>query len=109
MNEIKRTPWPWSVAELGDGDPYQVNAERGIVCDTATGTFACDESIANARLIAASPDMALALEMIAADADAGNSRLTSGVRLTLDAALIKAGRKAAPEKVRHFTTAGDAR
>jgi len=38
----------------------------------------------------------MALELIAADADAGNSRLTSGVRMALDAALIKAGRKEAP-------------
>ena len=51
-------------------------------------------------------DLAMALELIAADADAGNSRLTSGVRLALDAALIKAGRKAAPEPVRHVTIAG---
>ncbi|MBN3744645.1 hypothetical protein G3N96_04240 [Burkholderia sp. Se-20373] len=48
----------------------------------------------------------MAVELIAADADAGNSRLTSGVRLALDAALIKAGRKAAPEPVRHITIAG---
>lgn len=41
-------------------------------------------------------DLAMALELIAADADAGNSRLTSGVRMALDAALIKAGRKEAP-------------
>jgi hypothetical protein len=41
-------------------------------------------------------DMAMALELIAADADAGNSRLTSGVRMALDAALIKAGCKEAP-------------
>jgi hypothetical protein len=41
-------------------------------------------------------DAYMALELIAADADAGNSRLTSGVRAALDAALIKAGRKEAP-------------
>ncbi|MBJ9964469.1 hypothetical protein [Burkholderia seminalis] len=54
-------------------------------------------------------DALMALELIAADADAGNSRLTSGVRLALDAILIKAGRKAAPEPVRHITVAGGAR
>ncbi|WP_404823429.1 hypothetical protein [Burkholderia seminalis] len=54
-------------------------------------------------------DALMALELIAADADAGNSRLTSGIRLALDAALIKAGRKAAPEPVRHITVAGGAR
>ncbi|HIE4431956.1 TPA: hypothetical protein ACXM9H_002963 [Burkholderia multivorans] len=45
-------------------------------------------------------DMALALEMIAAEDDAarhnGTPLLTSGVRMTLDAALIKAGRKEPP-------------
>ncbi|MBR8343046.1 hypothetical protein KDX40_04750 [Burkholderia ambifaria] len=41
-------------------------------------------------------DTLMALELIAADADAGNSKLTSGVRMALDAALIKAGRKEAP-------------
>lgn len=41
-------------------------------------------------------DALMALELIAADADAGNSRLTSGVRMAIDAALIKAGRKEAP-------------
>jgi hypothetical protein len=53
-------------------------------------------------------DALMALELIAADADAGNSRLTSGVRMALDAALIKAGRKAAPTPVRHITVAGGA-
>ncbi|WP_155629425.1 hypothetical protein [Burkholderia territorii] len=57
-------------------------------------------------------EMALALEMIAAEDDAarhnGTPLLTSGVRMTLDAALIKAGRKEAPEKVRHVTIAGGA-
>lgn len=56
-------------------------------------------------------DMALALEMIAAEDDAarhnGTPLLTSGVRMTLDAALIKAGRKEAPEKVRHIRTCGE--
>lgn len=54
-------------------------------------------------------DMAEILEIIAADADAGEILMTSGVRMALDAALIKAGRKAAPEPVRHITTAGGAR
>lgn len=51
-------------------------------------------------------DMALALEMLAAEADAGTVMIPSGLRLTIDAALIKAGRKAAPTPVRHVTIAG---
>lgn len=58
-------------------------------------------------------DALMALEMIAAEDDAarhnGTPLLTSGVRMTLDAALIKAGRKEAPVPVRHITTAGGAR
>ncbi|MBU9534605.1 hypothetical protein KTE49_29670 [Burkholderia multivorans] len=43
-------------------------------------------------------DMAEILEIIAADADAGEILMTSGVRLAIDAVLIKAGRKEAPER-----------
>lgn len=53
-------------------------------------------TICRAKEFAAAADALMALELIAADADAGNSRLTSGVRMALDAALIKAGRKEAP-------------
>ncbi|MBR8007166.1 hypothetical protein [Burkholderia vietnamiensis] len=50
----------------------------------------------------------MVLEMLAADADAGKVMIPSGLRLSIDAALIKAGRKAEPEPVRHITTAGGA-
>ena len=107
MNEIKHTPGPWHWDDtVWDYDPEQQapwlvdgNDDRVL-----SGEIQCNE--ANARLIAAAPDMAMALELIAADADAGNSRLTSGVRMALDAALIKAGRKSAPEPVRHIMVAG---
>ncbi|WP_233343505.1 hypothetical protein [Burkholderia cepacia] len=48
----------------------------------------------------------MVLEMLSAEADAGTVMIPSGLRLTIDAALIKAGRKAAPEPVRHVTIAG---
>ncbi|MBU9604448.1 hypothetical protein [Burkholderia multivorans] len=78
------------------------------------GWLVADCSAANERgamlatLFSASPNMAEILEIIAADADAGTIMLTSGVRLAIDAALIKAGRKAAPVPVRHFTINGGA-
>ncbi|MDN7549108.1 hypothetical protein [Burkholderia cenocepacia] len=53
-------------------------------------------------------DALMVLEMLAADADAGKVMIPSGLRLSIDAALIKAGRKAAPEPVRHITVAGGA-
>ncbi|HDR9199635.1 TPA: hypothetical protein QDB48_000921 [Burkholderia vietnamiensis] len=48
----------------------------------------------------------MALEMLAEEADAGTVMIPSGLRLTIDAAPIKAGRKAAPTAVRHVTIAG---
>jgi hypothetical protein len=62
-----------------------------------------------AKEFAASSDMLMVLEMLVADADAGNAMIPSGLRLSIDAALIKAGRKEAPVLVRHITTAGGAR
>lgn len=123
MNEIKSTPGPWILATV----PTSVGSCHKIGPFPGAGhrpyTYACvyadgirpgiDDALpaaielaANARLMSASPDMAEILEIIAADADAGEILLTSGVRLALDAALIKAGRKAAPEPVRHVTIAG---
>jgi len=113
MNEIKSTPGPWILATV----PTSVGSCHKIGPFPGAGhrphTFACvyadgirpgiDDALpaaielaANARLMAAAPDMAEILEIIAADADAGEILMTSGVRMALDAALIKAGRKEAP-------------
>lgn len=51
-------------------------------------------------------DALMVLEMLATEADAGTVMIPSALRLTIDAALIKAGRKAAPTAVRHVTIAG---
>ena len=85
IREVEVRPTHWMPTLGAPGDVDEVEAEDGIANDAL-----------------------MALELIAADADAGNSRLTSGVRLALDAVLIKAGRKAAPEPVRHITVAGGA-
>ncbi|MBU9369446.1 hypothetical protein KTE69_13810 [Burkholderia multivorans] len=122
MNEIKHTPL---VADgerirLEDGThiatvwtqyPEQTRLDGESWVDMRSRT-AADSKLAEitaknrAREFAAASDMAEILEIIAADADAGTIMLTSGVRLAIDAALIKAGRKKAPEPVRHFTING---
>lgn len=63
------TPGPWVVEDL-PADPYIVyaggihgNGERRQVCVTANGFFGCDESIANARLISAAPELLEALRL----------------------------------------------
>lgn len=115
MNEIKRgpAPAPWKIVErevLEDGSVYPSHIVGGPfeaeVCfleGSATAELAIKDpdSVwgrpnANAALLLAALDMAEVLEMLAAEADAGTVMIPSALRLTIDAALIKAGRKAAP-------------
>ncbi|WP_155635567.1 hypothetical protein [Burkholderia territorii] len=103
MNEIKHTPGPWEVDDSGYRAP--ANGLCIMAGDLCIAVVLCDNDKPqehNARVIAASYDAILALEMIAAEDDAarhnGTPLLTSGVRMTLDAALIKAGRKETPER-----------
>jgi len=133
MNEIKHTPGPWRIGAWygqcnkpehkgnhpGPRGPNPCVYEPvfheglpGIAAENGKSvvSMSCDDLVISdedARLIVAAPDMAEILEIIAADADAGTIMLTSGVRLAIDAALIKAGRKAAPEPVRHFRVCGE--
>ncbi|MCO1435423.1 hypothetical protein L0Z13_11730 [Burkholderia multivorans] len=102
MNEIKHTPGPLLT------DDQVVEKLRGIADEATLDGWRYAVIEAGRDLIEASGanDMADILEIIAADADAGTIMLTSGVRLAIDAALIKAGRKKAPEPVRHFTING---
>ncbi|WP_261534367.1 hypothetical protein [Burkholderia multivorans] len=110
MNEIKHTPGPWY---WDDRYPTSSTGEKtwSLIGADGYGILSCDgienspqglNDYGNAKLIESAPDIALALEMIAAEDDAarhnGTPLLTSGVRMTLDAALIKAGRKEAPER-----------
>lgn len=116
MNEPKWTPGPWhSAVKIGkDGlEIFAIQSGDVTVCEIDfpyAGRYHVPNhhqaKKANADLIASSPDMALALELLAAEADAGTAMIPSGLRLTIDAALIKAGRKKAPEKVRHVTITG---
>jgi hypothetical protein len=125
MNKIKSTPGPWRIVEreiLEDGGVYPRHIVGGDadhqVClleGPATAELAIRNpgefwgNNPNCDLITAAPDMLMILEMLAADADAGKVMIPSGLRLSIDAALIKAGRKEAPVPVRHITTAGGAR
>ncbi|MCA8389219.1 hypothetical protein LGN11_26320 [Burkholderia multivorans] len=110
MNEIKHTPGPWTNhgRVTGPGLPHSAIVAETLIARVFSKYFGdVEQEVANANLIAAAPDMAEILEIIAADADAGTIMITSGVRLAIDAALIKAGRKEAPEKVRHVRICGE--
>lgn len=105
MNEIKHTPGPWAVNNAVEYCGTRIDGPNGrgvahsIQRDahpTLGQGITQAEAEANGYLIAAAPDMALALELLAAEADAGTAMIPSGLRLTIDAVLIKAGRKQAP-------------
>ncbi|MCA8239878.1 hypothetical protein [Burkholderia sp. AU32262] len=64
-------------------------------------------AVQRAQEFAAANDALMVLGMLAADADAGKVMIPSGLRLSIDAALIKAGRKAAPTPVRHVRVCGE--
>lgn len=102
MSEIKSTPGPWPIERHRNS----IISIGPIVAEEYAGSAWLDVSEEDALVASAAPDMALALEMLAAEADAGTVMIPPGLRLTIDAALIKAGRKAAPEPVRVVTIAG---
>lgn len=105
MDKIKSTPEPWPI----ERDRNVITSIGPIVPEEYAGAVWLDVSEQDALVASAAPDMLMVLEMLADDADAGKVMIPSGLRLSIDAALIKAGRKEAPVPVRHFTTAGGAR
>jgi hypothetical protein len=102
MNEIKHTPGPWPIESYRN----VIKSIGPIVPEEYAGAVWLEVSEQDALVASAAPDMLMVLEMLAADADAGKIMIPSGLRLSIDAALIKAGRKAAPTAVRHVTIAG---
>lgn len=92
MNEIKHTSGPVGFVNesalklMLSGESVQCKLSRMKSGRMVYPLF--DQSVAS--------DALMVLEMLAADADAGKVMTPSGLRLSIDAALIKAGRKAAP-------------
>lgn len=68
MPKVEHTPGPWSVVPYGDGDSLVIHSDSNSrVCFMATpGSFSRDfpKIEANARLIAAAPDLLEALLVI---------------------------------------------
>jgi len=65
---MKHTPGPWHVNTL-EVVPFSIHAHRGCVAEVSRGTMnevGADEIEANARLIAAAPELLAALENLAA-------------------------------------------
>jgi hypothetical protein len=95
----KHTPGPWQVKTAINGDRGILSPGVGLLaeCFTAIRSFdeKTDEVIANARLIAAAPELLQALENLVAKYDAmqdGNisAQLTNGDFFAARAAIAKA-------------------
>lgn len=104
MNEIKKAPDARAAFEAW-ASPYWFYGSREECHANDAERAAWDAWQDRSELI---DEMALVLEMLAAEADTGKVMIPSALRLSIDAALIKAGRKTAPQPVRHVTIAGGA-
>lgn len=87
---IQRTPGPWSVDSID-----QVHAKDGTVvarCERKERHeyMSCEVQRANARLIAAAPDLLEALKVIAQECQMRGFDLTDGAVLLASAAIAKA-------------------
>lgn len=60
------TPGPWTIEETGQGFPEIVSGKYHIALSGGSVRFSTSEAMANARLIAAAPDLLDALWHIAA-------------------------------------------
>ncbi|WP_244130846.1 hypothetical protein [Burkholderia pyrrocinia] len=88
MGQTNHTPGSWDACEPGDYLDYDGNCIVILGSDIRICVVlgVSDESKATAQLIAASPDLATALRLVAS-----KTVLTSGIRAVVDAALGKAG------------------
>lgn len=89
----QHTPGPWNYGETTDGRA-QVSANGVTLCQSTpseTKIRGLEHALANARLIAAAPQMLKALQFILIDA---NSTLDYEARLILEAAVSCAAGKA---------------
>lgn len=102
MSDTKFTPGPWTVGEVRHAGAFQLvtAGAKGYVCEVRCGYIGNeldhDTRKANARLIAAAPDLYEALEVIAGgDSDVSNTAIIVGngaktVLVQVRAALAKA-------------------
>lgn len=64
---MKHTPGPWRIAEVEGGDPWQYEVRAGTIPNyygVVAKVYGIGEPNANARLIAAAPDLYEALQHI---------------------------------------------
>ena len=73
MSESKHTPGPWKYAPQGDSDGFTVGTDHFVVAGDVE--LACPPNEADARLIAAAPELLLELELLAEGLDEAAAQL----------------------------------
>ena len=86
MSAANYTPGPWVTSSLPNGTEWTVSADGGDMLADLTG---CPNEKANARLIAAAPELLAALQAIMGDPDAVDHILYLDA-VAADAAIAKA-------------------
>ncbi|WP_155704417.1 hypothetical protein [Burkholderia cepacia] len=112
INEMGQSPRATRHLNIGDWlwcELMDYCKERGIPAANSDRLFAIvgrARAAWDTKLKAATESASDALKILEMIDAADHAVIPSGLRLTIDAALIKAGRKEAPEPVRHVTIAG---
>jgi hypothetical protein len=87
MSNSKHTPGPW---KQGSTHPENVSAGSALVCTTLSRGRFNDEQKANARLIAAAPDLLEALQTMLKHPDTMTAKLVAQAAIARAAGLNKA-------------------
>lgn len=94
MSKTKHTPGPWKVGEENEFEAYEfvsITTESGVqIGDVSSDGCVDDETHANARLIAAAPDMLAALKQIESEMRAGLGSSYGETREAVRRAIAKA-------------------
>ena len=81
---MRHTPGPWAVNPTGDIGPWYVGTQDEGIADCDLGFCGAEEFEANARLIAAAPDLLEACERLMRDyPDKSNSTAIEAIRAAI--------------------------
>lgn len=102
MLTVNHTPGPWNWHAQGDANDYCLltNGARWVISFRQNGEFLVGEELANAQLIASSPELLSALQAVAGEVTDGvrptsaDSHLPSDIVRLVHSAIAKATGKA---------------
>ena len=87
---IKHTPGPWRVWTPPPNGEQCIGDSKGLMVAVATTGITFNETLANARLIAAAPDLLEALQAIIESVDRNGAAILTELESAARAAIAKA-------------------